>query len=234
MIEMAETEEGVIGIDGCKGGWIAVCLNPTGSSWFKVFECIEEVLQMLGAGRPAMIDMPIGLPGKGYRACDLAARRLLGRACSRVFLGARRFLLRDDLLRDYPSANAFAKAQDGKGIAKQLFCILPKIKEVDDAVRLQPEKPLRETHPELVFFRLNGNQYLEGKKTIAGQRRRLELLEKTGCCDVGQWCGELRGKQAKVDDLLDACAAALAARGQTRLVCAMDVDAVGLPMAMWY
>jgi hypothetical protein len=33
-----------------------------------------------------MIDIPIGLPDRGYRQCDIEARALVG---TRVFLGAR-------------------------------------------------------------------------------------------------------------------------------------------------
>src|SRR3974390_1081754 len=111
-----------------------------------------------------MIDMPIGLPDSGYRDCDLSARRMLGKARNRVFLGARRFLLQQDLMADYPTAHATAKAEDGKGVAAQLFCILPKMKQLDDFMNPPRAKTVREMHPELVFFRLNRERYTQVMK----------------------------------------------------------------------
>jgi predicted RNase H-like nuclease len=159
-----------------------------------------------------MIDMPIGLPDSGYRDCDLSARRMLRKACNRVFLGARRFLLQQDLIDDYAAANAAAKAKDGKEIAAQLFCILPKIKQLDDFMNPSRAKAVREMHPELAFFRLNGNKYLENKKSKNGQDQRRRLLANEDFSEIDGWYTQLRGIGVKVDDLLDACAGAIAAQ----------------------
>lgn len=187
-----------------------------------------------------MIDIPIGLPESArssYRACDLAAREKLGSARSRVFLGVRRPLL--DFCSDYSKANAWAKA-DGKGLSRQCFCILPKIAEVDRFVTPEHQNSfLRETHPELIFHRLNSDVSLPGKKTAAGRAERVALLERHGFEELAKWLALLPRRKAGADDLLDACACAIAARDaadgrKRRLVCPEERDSRGLRMEMWY
>jgi predicted RNase H-like nuclease len=224
-----------IGVDGFTRGWIAVLIDSAGKRSFHILNEIAQ-LEELAENEPyiAMIDMPIGLPDSGYRDCDLSARRMLGKAYNRVFLGARRFLLRQDLIADYAAANGAAKAKDGKGIAKQLFCILPKIKQLDDFINPSRAKAVREMHPELVFFRLNGNRYLESKKSEKGQDQRRRLLADEGFSEIDHWYTQLRGTGVKVDDLLDACAGAIAAQKLLRLKCKPEIDSKGLRMEMWY
>ena len=224
-----------IGVDAFRRGWIAVLIDTAGKRSFHILNEIAK-LEELDENGPyiAMIDMPIGLPDSGYRDCDLSARRMLGKARNRVFLGARRFLLQQDLIADYTTANATAKANDGKGIAAQLFCILPKIKQLDDFMSPSRAKAVREMHPELVFFRLNENQYLEGKKSEKGQDQRRRLLANEGFNEIDRWYTQLRGTGVKVDDLLDACAGAIAAQKPLRLRCKPEIDSKGLHMEMWY
>jgi predicted RNase H-like nuclease len=224
-----------IGVDGFKRGWIAVLIDSTGNRSFHILNEIAK-LEELAENEPyiAMIDMPIGLPDSGYRDCDLSARQMLGKACNRVFLGARRFLLQQDLIGNYAAANAAAKAKDCKGIAAQLFCILPKIKQLDDFMNPLRAKAVREMHPELVFFRLNGNKYLENKKSVNGRDQRRRLLANEDLSEIDGWYTQLRGTGVKVDDLLDACAGAIAAQKPLRLKCKPEIDSKGLRMEMWY
>jgi predicted RNase H-like nuclease len=223
----------VAGIDGCKAGWIVVLLDERKRGDFVVVRTLAE-LAALGPSL-AMIDMPIGLPETGYRGCDIAARRLLPKCQSRVFLGARRPLL--DRMASFQDANAWAKA-DGKGLSVQMFNILPKIEQLDDFVRGAP-LPMYETHPELVFARLNGGVPLVGKKTPAGFEARLALLQRQGLCGVESWLPRLRGSGAGRDDLLDAYACALAAFDAAngifrRVTETPQVDRRGLAMQIHY
>ena len=225
-----------LGLDGCKGGWVAVRIAASGSRDFHILQDIKDVAPL--AADMTMIDIPIGLPDTGYRACERAAREVLGRARSRVFLGARRPLL--ELRSDYARANAWGKA-DGKGISRQIFFILPKIAEVD-ALLLSAatrQEIFRESHPELIFQRLNGGRFLPNKKTADGRTRRRGLVMAQGFDDIDRWLGQLSGTGAKADDLLDACACAIAAfdaltaTGQ-KLASAEEVDSRGLRMEMWF
>src|SRR6476661_7989565 len=149
LIGFAEERSGenktcVVGLDGFKGGWIAVWIDGDGSRGFELIEHVSFIIQY--RLRLALIDIPIGL-NNAYRACDLAAREMLGPCRNRVFLGARRFLLQPELIDDFERANRLAKSKYGKGVSRQLFALLPKIKQVDDLLADLPDMPLRETHP---------------------------------------------------------------------------------------
>jgi predicted RNase H-like nuclease len=222
------------GVDGCSSGWIAVQFDPAAESTF----AIARSFASLPFPDRAMVyvDIPIGLPESGDRGCDRAARILLKGAQSRVFLGLRRPLLAHAT--DYRAANGWAQA-DGKGLSKQAFAILPKIADVDTAVSPERQKSLRESHPDLVFCRLNGGAPLPSKHTARGLRERRDVLARHGVRDVDLWLGRLRGTGAKPDDLLDACALALAAfeatQGHARRVkCPEARDARGLRMDIWF
>ena len=221
-----------LGVDGRPHGWIAVWIDEAGHKGFKSISAIDEILQFKST--VALIDVPIGLPEAGYRACDQAARLALGEARSRVFLGVRRPLLERSCIIDYQAANACGKSIDGKGISIQAHAILPKIAEVDALMTPKRQEGIRETHPELTFKTLNGDKYLDNKQSSEGQKQRRAILLKNGFDDIDGWLGELRGTRAKADDLFDACAAALAAVKPIKLECAEEVDARGLRMEMWY
>ena len=222
------------GIDGCRAGWVAVKLAPDGARDFAIVARIDERARR-GAAM-VYIDMPIGLPETGYRGCDLAARQLLKRAQARVFLGLRRPLLRH--LDDYAAANRWAKS-DGNGLAKQAFNILPKIAEIDAVMTPRRQHRFRESHPELVFCRLNGGTALPSKHTREGLAARHQILAQHGFDNLDAWLARLRGQSAQADDLFDACALALAAsdamRGHARRVkCPAKQDARGLRMEIWF
>lgn len=219
-----------MGVDGCPGGWIAVIFEPSGQQHFKVLKAISELDNM----NPSVvaIDMPIGLPETGARSCDVAARVYLGLARNRVFTGARRHLLQH--LEDYERANNWGKS-NGAGVSKQLFCILPKVAELDRYMRERDTAfPVRETHPELVYQRLNGGSYLLPKKKPAGQKVRRNLAYANGFSEIDEWLTMLKGTGAKADDLLDACACSLAAASGRRLTSDVTFDSYDLPMEMWY
>jgi len=62
----------VTGIDGCKGGWVAVTLGAPG-----VRVTAAATLAALGIDGLAGIDMPLGLLAAGWRTADVLARRAL-------------------------------------------------------------------------------------------------------------------------------------------------------------
>ena len=222
------------GIDGYPKGWIGVAIARNGRRRVARFASAEELFALDAA--MILIDIPIGLPESGYRGCDAAARALLPGAQSRVFLGLRRPLLR--YLDDYAAANRSAK-RDGKGLAKQAFHILPKIAAIDALMTPARQARFRESHPELVFARLNGGTPLPSKHRPEGLDARRALLSRHGFAALERWLAELRGTGARPDDLFDACVLALAARealndGARRVDGAERRDAKGLRMEIWY
>lgn len=197
----------VLGVDGCRGGWVVVSLGGDGPSC-EVITCFSEIVE-----RDAdliLVDMPIGLPEVGYRACDCEARNHLGKAAPRVFLGARRPLLQYADKDGFDAANKLGKSL-GAGVSNQLHAIMGKIKEVDDVITPALQQRLRETHPEIIFWRLNACEPVPRKKTADGMARRRGLLEKHGFASLDDWIAKVRRFGAKPDDVLDACACALAA-----------------------
>ncbi len=129
------------------------------------------------------------------------------------------------------------KARGEPGVSAQLWNLGPKIMEVDAALTPTLQARVIETHPELVFLRLNDGRPLPRKADAEGVALRRDLLLRDGFVDLDEWLGRGRkGTGAKPDDVLDACAAAIAARDTTRVVPDGDAprDARGLVMQIWY
>ena len=154
------------------------------------------------------VDAPIGLVERGARACDVAARAVLGPRRSSVFPAPLRPLLG---AASYAEASRLRRAIEGKGLSRQTWAIVPKIVELDALLRAQrrPRAPsLREVHPEVSFLKLNRDRPLAAsKRKPEGRAERLALLR--------GWCGdaidralaERRALACAADDVLDAFAA---------------------------
>ena len=213
-----------LGLDGFRFGWVAAWIDDVGRQGFDYSSSLLRLLQI--PHKSAMVDIPIGLPDKGYRNCDLKAQEWLG---SSVFLGARRSLFKFE---SPDEANSYYWNHEGKGfgISRQLWCLKYKIKEVDDIMTPSRQCVVSETHPELVFWARNGKQALEKKKTDAGRKERMRILKNLGFSEIERWL-ELRfGTGIGRDDLIDACACAIAARDATMSIGGSERDAKGLRM----
>jgi predicted RNase H-like nuclease len=139
---------------------------------------------------------------------DQAARQLLAPHQSRVFLGARRSIL---ACTTHADAHAHCKQRGEPGVSAQLFCLSEKLREIDAVMTPALQDRLMESHPEVVFRRLYGFS-LPKKKTAGGQAIRRDLLRRAGFCDLDSLLDARKGTGAKADDILDACACAVAAR----------------------
>ena len=87
-------------------------------------------------------------------------------------------------------------------------------------------------------MRLNGGKPLPSKHTGEGIRLRTKLLRAQGFREIGRWLTPSDRTGAKADDVLDACAVALAARDfhLSRVLPKgrAEKDARGLKMQIWY
>ncbi len=207
----------VAGADGCRSGWIVVAF-PAGAPKRATVSLAERIADVPGMAQPLdrlLIDMPIGLPdvaARGGRACDKAARALLGwpRSASVFSPPARPTLA----AADYPDALARnrATAPDAPGLSKESFYLFPRIREVDAWITPHRQAWASEGHPEVSFARLNqeqtgGGSLRPGKRTPQGRQLRCDLLIGAGFIPE-TWT---KPKGAAWDDVFDAAALAWSA-----------------------
>lgn len=238
----------VMGVDGCRCGWIAV-VCPVDAPWQAKVRATTTFTELLACEPQAAviaIDIPIGLPrvgGRGGRRCDIEARANLGNRQSSVFAVPARVAVME---RDYRTACAVAQAHSDPPlkVSKQTFNLFAKIREVDAVVFPELQERIVECHPELAFWALNGERPLEVPKKVksrpypAGLETRRALLASAGFTSELLTHTPIQPGQWGADDLLDAtvCAwsAARIARGRgRRFPEAPDVDARGLRMEIW-
>ncbi len=226
----------VAGVDGCRAGWLAVLASHEGSNLAITLSACWPDLPLSHAALVG-VDMPIGLAERGPRACDSAARRLLPRERkASVFAPPRRAML---ARATWAEANALGRRLDGKGLSRQAWTLVPKIRELDRTLGPADQARIREVHPELVFLRLNRGRALARKRTPDGRTLRLRLLGRAGLTGLEALLARVPRRDARPDDVLDAAACALAARDMlsgraTRLPSEPPLDARGLRMEIWY
>ena len=226
----------VAGVDGCRGGWVS----------FKV-ELPARVISVEVIDLPAWlrerppdlacvgIDIPIGLLN-GSRACDKAARKLLGQPRgTSVFAAPCRAAVH---AATYEEASAVNRQKTGRGLSQQAWGIVPKIKQVDDAITPDCQRWAFEVHPKVCFWALNQRRPMthNNKKTKEGAAERIALLRRV----FPEIDTHLANRPARVgaDDLLDAAAAAWTAlrwhRNEAECVCTPEHDEKGLAVTIYY
>jgi predicted RNase H-like nuclease len=232
----------VAGLDGCPAGWFVA----TADAGLTDVECfvagtIAQACEQLDDCGAIGIDMPIGLPDAGSRACDVLARRLLApRRGVSVFPAPIRPVLESHGYRD---ACAIRESIDGKRMSRQAYNLINKIKELDSFLQKFPgfAERLYEVHPELSFAALNGGKPVTvPKRRPEGLVQRYELLGRFFAQDdldaaLTSWP---RSKVAR-DDVLDAFAVLetarrIAAGDAGRVPELTEYDGFGLEMAIWY
>jgi len=198
----------VVGVDACRGGWIASCRGQE-----RVFASLAEALRTYPKATIA-IDMPIGL-ADGDRPCDRQARTLLGaHRRSSVF--------------PPPSRAQLAAKRRPTTMSAQSWSLMPRIREVDALMTPRLQKRVMEAHPELAFAAFAGAPMKHAKRTSAGSRERVRAL--------GLLRAPAVPTLARLDDVLDAKALAIQARRialgvATRL--GGEKDRTGLRMEIW-
>lgn len=232
----------VVGVDGCRAGWLAVKLSPHGAWECRIF---PEMASLWSAYRQAaliLVDIPIGLPeAVNDRACDQAARKILGPRRSSVFPVPCRAAV---FAPDYDAAIKINEQVTGKRIFRATWNLFPRMRKVDELLQTdtQARKVIREAHPEVMFWGLNrGGPLNFSKKAAAGEGERLEILKRVyppAKALFFEMKENLPGRSAAPDDLMDALAAAvtglLGGRELKTLPENPERDAYDLPMEMVY
>jgi predicted RNase H-like nuclease len=204
----------VLGVDGCKGGWIAVAWDgrPEGDTVVHIIERFAEIAAM--DADIIAVDMPIGLPdiARNGRGCDGDARRRLRFKASSVFPAPARSTL---AARDHAEASAINRkfSDPSHGISAQAYNILRKIAEVDDVISPVHQNRIFEVHPELCFYAMNDEACVrEKKREPEGEARRRVLLRKNGFPIDHLELPTAPRRLWATDDLIDACACAWSAK----------------------
>ena len=239
-----ESTTWVAGADGCRAGWFIVLQAvKTGAVRCRVVANFEALLNLPEAPRYIGIDIIIGMPDaprSGGRLCDKQARQLLGwPRSSSVFSPPAQAALACTTYEEALAANRHASS-DGVGLSKQAFHLFPKLRVVDAHMTPTRQDRVREVHPELAFFAMNGETPLRhSKHDAAGQAERQRLLGTHGFDGVDQMVDTHARSGVKADDIVDAHAACwsaqrMAAGSAVRLPDSMPPrNASGLRMEIW-
>lgn len=192
----------VVGVDGCKRGWVAVALEQGSFSEADVCRTFAAVLEAFPDASQFVVDIPIGCPtGAKPRAADVAAKEFVGPRWQSVFMTAPRDVLAAD---SHAVATARCKELTGSGISQQAFALREKILEVE---ALLPElgERVAEGHPEVSFRELAGEPLTASKRSWNGVTCRIRLLAGAGIelpLDLGA------AGLVQADDVIDASAMA--------------------------
>jgi predicted RNase H-like nuclease len=222
----------VVGVDGCKAGWVGIVLHQGVFSRALLAANFHDLLIAVPTAKVVAVDIPIGLPTTTRRA-DVEARRVVGARSSSVFPTPPRAAVDAATPEE---ANQRSRALTGRGISRQSFALGKKILEVESC-RAEAGATLYEIHPEVSFWALAGTPLRARKQSWTGHAERRALLEAAGIViptDLGR-----AGLVAAADDVLDAAVAAWSAQriasGHSRsLPNPPERDADGRPMSIWY
>src|SRR5262249_5130611 len=207
----------VAGVDGTKGGWVAIVLEYGRVASDFLCLPIETRFDELSDAALIAIDVPIGF---GPRKADAAARTFLRGAGSTVFTTPSRDVLE-------------RKFGPGLGVSAQAHALGQRIIHVTRLAQVDTRVP--EGHPEVSFRAMNEVQPLRyRKKSAGGALERTELLRRHGI--------ELdrleAAAKAPLDDVLDAAASAWSAHrialGTARTLPDSPEVADGHQIAIWY
>ncbi|MGI9401554.1 MAG: DUF429 domain-containing protein [Rhizobiaceae bacterium] len=239
-------ERCLIGVDGCKAGWIAVSAKSYKFSDLKVqlFPDFQTLARSFPPASLIAVDMPIGLPefiGKGGRGPETLIRPLLGERQSSVFSIPSHAAVYTHGYRDACHV-ALETSNPPRKVSKQAFHLFPKIRQLDEFLLANGHENFFEVHPELAFWKLNDEYPLQTPKKIkgrlnpAGMKERKNLLAAIGIDRT--FLNQKPPRGAAFDDLLDACACLSVveriSQGRARSYPEKIIsDDRGLPIAIW-
>jgi predicted RNase H-like nuclease len=165
----------VAGVIPCPRGWLIESAKLHGATFApekpRVVSSFTDVLDERPSFSTVAIHAPIGYLDEfrpGGRTCDAMARSLLGPR-------------RGSTVHSAPLWESVNESGDGSSDHLDAITLelLPRFREVAKEMAPYLQRTIYEVHPELSFYRLNGDQPLRwSKKTHAGRIERFALLEK--------------------------------------------------------
>ena len=233
----------VVGVDGCREGWFYFRSDGRVIS-SGIAGDFAGLVEGLPPGARVFIDIPIGLidSDRDGRECDRLARRALGSPRSSSVFSAPAFPVL--AATSYEDAKRKSDQAIGKKLSRQAFAIVPKIKEVNEYLAANRNSPVvvREVHPELCFWGLNGGVAMQhAKKKRAGFNERLNLLQKflpNAQALVQEPLNKHKRSAVARDDIIDALVALVTAcTADDKLItlpASPPIDSHGLAMEIVY
>lgn len=230
-----------VGIDGCKGKWVAVCITEK-SFEVEKFKNISDICNRYSNADSLIIDIPIGLAeSKSDIRPDLIVKKEIGKKGSSIFEVPCRQAVYAEGKEAARKVNVFVL---GKSLSEQTLGIGKAIKQVDEFLLNNPylKNRLIESHPELCFSKLNNDcPILEKKSSKEGQQKRLEILQRYYPYSnkvVEKFLKDVPYRK-KIDDVVDAlCLAVVGMIGLENGLKSIPeepmMDAKGLLMQMVY
>lgn len=187
----------VVGIDACKGKWLAISLDKGRFSEVRFGSDATQLVETWPDAVAVGIDIPIGLPDRLGREADRAAREFVGERRSSVFPTFPKFILAAET---YDEAKALCVSQGWPRPSIQSYGMRHRILEVERLA--SADERVFEVHPEVSFRELSGRP-LGSKRTASGAAERRSALSSAGI--------ELPDLPYPLEDVLDAAVAAWSA-----------------------
>ncbi len=223
------------GVEPVPNGWVVVTGRLQGVTLLpqppELYERFVDILDHRPGFDVVAVHIPIGLldePRQGGRACDRAARTLLG--------FPRLAAIQPVPVRPATKARTYAKARKANGgtLGPATWSLMPHIREVDETIQPYHQRTVYEVNPELSFRRLNEETTLRfPKHSGVGVKERRTLLE-VKFRDVGHVL-DARVKGVDHTDVADALAdlwtaGRIASKAAHRLPETPEWDELGLRM----
>lgn len=187
-----------VGIDGARGGWVRITYDSI-SLCLTISEKLEDLLI---EDAVHFVDMPkdLGTIDIPSRTCDAWMRSQLKERKSSVFTPPIQDVIAET---SYEAANDKSRELIGKGISKQAWNLVPRIREFQTISKAN----VYESHPEVCFAVMMDGEARFSKKTEAGELERIELLRRYSKSTPWKW----KMSNIQVDDIIDASILAVAA-----------------------
>jgi len=209
LIILKNNQKYIVGIDGCKYGWIAIKIGEDAQFSISKHSDFNSIFKEYPSAEKYLVDMVIGLADENHpREVEYFARqKLKPNRTSSVFTPPCRAAV---YAKNYDTAKKKNIAILGKSFSIQAWNIVPKIREIDEFILGNEvyKNRIFEAHPEVCFASLNNQiPMVFKKKEKVGIEERINLLQSIFPKSkeiFEQGNTHFLKKEVKSDDLADA------------------------------
>jgi predicted RNase H-like nuclease len=192
----------VVGIDACRGKWLAVALKDGRFAGARLAREIAGLAVAWPEAGAIGVDIPIGLPAEPWRLADREARVFVAERRSSVFATFPRLVLEAP---SYEDAKSICVERGWPRPSRQSYGMRHRILEVEELAAADPR--VFEVHPEVSFRELVAHA-LASKRTASGATQRRVALARVGI--------EVPDLAYPLEDVLDAAVSAWSAARYAR------------------